>query len=158
MKKLLCMIMALTMVLGLAACGGSGEPADNGEAVDYKIGIITGTMAQGEEEFRAAQEDGGDMIVTATYPDNFATETEITMQRGVRLATDPDVKAIVFVQAVVGAAAAIDKVRETRHDMLFVCGVAAEDPPDMAATADVILATTRWPWATCIPAGQGDGR
>ena len=43
MKKLLCMIMALTMVLGLAACGGSGEPADNGEAVDYKIGIITGT-------------------------------------------------------------------------------------------------------------------
>ena len=55
MKKLLCMIMALTMVLGLAACGGSGEPADNGEAVDYKIGIITGTTAQGEEEVRAAE-------------------------------------------------------------------------------------------------------
>jgi hypothetical protein len=43
------------------------------------------------------------------------------------LAANPDVKAIVFVQAVPGAAAAIDKVRETRPDMLFIAGVAAED-------------------------------
>ena len=142
MKKLLCMIMALTMVLGLAACGGSGEPADNGEAVDYKIGIITGTTAQGEEEFRAAEnlkKKYGDMVVTATYPDNFASETDVTMQRVLELAKDPDVKAIVFVQAVVGAKAAIDKVKETRDDILFVCGVPAENPPDIAASADVIL-------------------
>ena len=142
MKKLLCMIMALTMVLGLAACGGSGEPADNGEAVDYKIGIITGTTAQGEEEFRAAENlkaKYGDMVVTATYPDNFASETDVTMQRVLELANDPDVKAIVFVQAVVGAKAAIDKVKETRDDILFVCGVPAENPPDIAASADVIL-------------------
>lgn len=97
MKKLLCMIMALTMVLGLAACGGSGEPADNGEAVDYKIGIITGTTAQGEEEFRAAEnlkKKYGDMVVTATYPDNASSETDVTMQRLQELAADPDVKAI----------------------------------------------------------------
>src|SRR5699024_9921026 len=38
-----------------------------------------------------------------------------------------------------GAAAAIDKVRETREDMLFVLGVPHEDPDVIAARADISL-------------------
>ena len=53
------------------------------------------------------------------------------------MASDPLVKAIVVGQAVPGTAASIDKVRETRPDMLFICGVVAEDPAVMAEKADI---------------------
>ena len=141
-NKVLCMILALVLVLGLAACGSSSSGSDSGSAADFKIGIITGTVSQGEEEYQAAQkmkEKYGDMIVTATYPDNFSTETEQTIATVTNMAADPDVKAIVFVQAVPGATAAINKVKETRDDVLFITGVCAEDPAVIAAAADICM-------------------
>lgn len=121
---------------------------------DYKIGIITGTVSQGEEEFQAAEEmkeKYGDLIVTATYPDNFSTETETTINQVQMLAADEDVKAIVFVQAVPGTAAAIDKVRETRPEMLFVVGVVAEDPETVASKADVCMLVDELSMGETIP-------
>lgn len=153
-RKLIALLLAVVMSLSLIGCrdnaGTATAPADESapEAPaaeitgDYKIGIITGTVSQGEEEFQAAQkmkELYGDKIVTATYPDNFASETETTISQVVGLASDEDVKAIVFVQAVPGAAAAIDRVRETRPDMLFITGVVAEDPGVMAEKSDINL-------------------
>ena len=138
MKRLVTLLLALVMVFSLVACG-SGEKA---ASADYKIGIITGTVSQGEEEYQAAQNlkaKYGDKVVTATYPDNFSTETEQTIATVTNMAADPDVKAIVFVQAVPGAAAAINKVKETRDDILFIAGVCAEDPAVIAAAADVCL-------------------
>ena len=132
MKRLVTLLLALVMVFSLVACGGSSEEAASAE---YKIGIITGTVSQGEEEYQAAQNlkaKYGDKVVTATYPDNFSTETEQTIATVTNMAADPDVKAIVFVQAVPGAAAAINKVKETRDDILFVTGVCAEDPAVIA--------------------------
>ena len=139
MKRLVTLLLALVMVFSLVACGGSGEKAASS---DYKIGIITGTVSQGEEEYQAAQNlkaKYGDKVVTATYPDNFSTETEQTIATVTNMAADPDVKAIVFVQAVPGAAAAINKVKETRDDILFVTGVCAEDPAVIAAAADICM-------------------
>ncbi len=165
-KKLLCLLLVGLMLFAAVGCRTTEAPVEPApstapaeseapveqpaesetpaepEAEPYKIGIITGTVSQGEEEFQQAQTmkaQYGDMIVTATYPDNFATETETTIAQVVGLAADPEVKAIVFVQAVPGAAAAIDKVRETRPEMLFVCGVVAEDPGVMASKADICL-------------------
>ena len=138
MKRLVTLLLALVMVFSLVACGGG---KDEGSA-DYKIGIVTGTVSQGEEEYQAAQklkEKYGDMVVTATYPDNFSTETEQTIATVTNMAADPDVKAIVFVQAVPGAAAAINKVKETRDDILFISGVAAEDPAVIAAASDIVM-------------------
>ena len=139
MKRIVTLLLVLAMVLSLAACGSG----DTGAAKsDYKIGIITGTVSQGEEEYQAAQNlkaKYGDKVVTATYPDNFSTETEQTIATVTNMAADPDVKAIVFVQAVPGAAAAINQVKETRADILFVAGVCAEDPAVIAAAADVCL-------------------
>ena len=151
LNKILCMLLALAMVFALVACGGTGNTTETeaqGEtgsaaaSVDYKIGIITGTVSQGEEEYQAAQNmkaKYGDMIVTATYPDNFSTETEQTIATVTNMAADPDVKAIVFVQAVPGATAAINKVKETRDDILFITGVCAEDPAVIAAAADICM-------------------
>lgn len=82
-------------MFSLAACRGGEAPEETpgetpnetpGETptgdVDYKIGIITGTVSQGEEEYQAAQnmlKKYGEKIVTATYPDNFSSETETTI-------------------------------------------------------------------------------
>ena len=139
MKRLVTLLLVLAMVFSLVACGGN-TAAD--AKSDYKIGIITGTVSQGEEEYQAAQNlkaKYGDKVVTATYPDNFSTETEQTIATVTNMAADPDVKAIVFVQAVPGAAAAINKVKETRDDILFVTGVCAEDPAVIAGAADICM-------------------
>ena len=144
MKRFVSLLLALVMVLALTACGSASTttaPAES-EGPGYKIGIVHGTASQGDEEIGAAmkmKEMYPDIVVTATYPDNFSTETEQTIATVTNMASDPEVKAIVFVQAVPGATAAINKVRETRDDILFVCGVAAEDPAVIAAAADVVM-------------------
>ena len=143
MKRFVSLLLALVMVLALTACGSastSSAPASEGPG--YKIGIITGTVSQGDEEIGAAmkmKEMYPDIVVTATYPDNFSTETEQTIATVTNMAADPEVKAIVFVQAVPGATAAINKVKETRDDILFVTGVCAEDPAVIAAAADICM-------------------
>ena len=153
-KRLLCLVLAGVMTLSLAAGRGNEKPAETKKAAetgettaestaktgDYKIGIITGTASQGDEEITQAtkmKEKYGDMIVTSTYPDNFTSETETLISNAVAMASDPDVKAIVWCQAVPGTAAAIDKVRETRPDMVFIAGTPGEDPGVINPKADI---------------------
>ena len=147
-KKLLSLLLAAAMVVSMAACS-SAPAADEGKddttksEADFKIGIVTGTVSQGEEEYQMAQDlkekYGEDMIVTATYPDNFDKETEQTIQVVTTMAADPKVKVIVFVQAVPGATAAINKAKETRDDILFIAGVCAETPSVIAEAADICM-------------------
>jgi hypothetical protein len=51
------------------------------------------------------------------------------------------VKAIIMVQSVQGSTAAINKIKNDlgRDDILFIGGVPAEDPADIAGAADVVL-------------------
>jgi len=135
MRKLFLVFLALSLVLGMMA------PA-MAEAPKYKIAILTGTTSQGEEEYRAAERlvnENPGMVLTDTYPDNFASETETTIGKLLQFAEDPEVKAIIMVQAVQGATAAFTKIRETRPDILLLAGVAAEDPSDIAGAADVVM-------------------
>lgn len=143
-------MLSLVLLLSIAGCSGSSDApaADSGseettESAGFKIGIVTGTVSQGEEEFRAAQnmiaKYGEDMIVHVTYPDKFAQETETTISQIASLASDPEVKVIVITQAVTGSAAAIDRVKETRDDILFILGAAHEDPDTVIPRADMIL-------------------
>lgn len=155
-KKLLALLMVVMLVFGLAACGPkddqpstptdgdvSEETGEPGESLGFKIGLATSTVSQNEEEFRAAEEMvaryGADVVKHVTYPDNFMKEQETTIAQIAGLAADPEVKAIVVVQAVPGTAPAIDKVRETRDDVLFIVGNAHEDPDLIAARADIVL-------------------
>ena len=165
MKKLIAMLLALVMVLSLAACGAQTdapaateapvaapaeteavieEVAENATNDNWKVAIMTGTVSQGEEEFRAAEKAiatwGADHIVTATYPDNFMSEMETTVSTLVGFASDPDVKAIVMCQAVPGAKAGFDKIREMgRDDILLIAGTPQEDPAVIAAAADIVM-------------------
>ena len=162
MKKTIAMLLALVMVFALAACGAPATDAPAAteaapsvteavtEAVadatndNWKIAVLTGTVSQGEEEFRAAEKAvatwGADHIITATYPDNFMSEMETTVSTLVGFASDPDVKAIVMCQAVPGAKAGFDKIREMgRDDILLIAGTPQEDPAVISAAADIVL-------------------
>lgn len=141
MKKLLSLVLVLTMVLSLTISVVHAESADAGK---WKIAILTGTVSQGEEEFRAAEkavaEYGADHIITDTYPDNFMAEQETTVSKIVGFAADPDVKAIIVCQSVPGTKAGFDKIREMgREDILLIAGVPQEDPAIISAAADIVM-------------------
>lgn len=136
MKKLLCLLLVLMM--GLSVCSAAMAETEN-----YKIAIMTGTTTQGEEEFRAAQREQAadpEHIITDTYPDSFMAEQETTISKLVAFAADPEVKAIVMCQAVPGAKAAFDKIREMgRDDILLIAGTPQEDPAVISAASDIVM-------------------
>ena len=141
MKKLLAVLMAAAMLMSLC-CTAFAEPA---EGATYKIAIMTGTTSQGEEEYYAAtslKEKYPNIVLHDTYPDAFSSEVETTISKLIAFASDPDVKAIIFVQAVQGATAAYTQILKDmgREDILLVAGVPAEDPADISAAADIVLA------------------
>ncbi|SKC43476.1 DUF3798 domain-containing protein [Maledivibacter halophilus] len=167
-KKILSILLVLMLVVGLAACGqqpasneeqtpaeenneqeapeeeSSEETAsDSGKDEKWKIGIMTGTVVQNEEEYNAAQnvlkEYGEEHIITMTYPPKFMDEQETTIANVTSMAADTDVKAIVICQAVPGTSAAIDKAKEIRDDILFIAGTPGENPDDISAKADLVL-------------------
>ena len=63
------------------------ETLKDGE--EYHIGIVTGTVSQAEDEFRAAEKaielygsaDNGGIIKHDTYPDRFEAEQETTISK-----------------------------------------------------------------------------
>ncbi len=139
MKRLISLMLAWTMLFSMTACG-SGEEAQN--RPPYKIGIITGEGSQSMEEYQTAQslkDRYGSRVVTVTYPDGTSVSPEKISSIVSELADDPDMRAIIFVQAVNGAAAAIAKAKAQREDILFIAGVCAEAPAEIAAAADLCL-------------------
>ena len=152
MKKLLAMLLALTMVFSLAACGNKGGEAkeegakteDSAEgSADYKIGIVTGSVSQSEDDRRGAEAFqemyGEDMVKLAIYPDNFTEELETTVQTIVNLSDDPDMKAIIVNQSVPGTTEAFRQIKERRPDILCIAGESHEDLPEIGSAADLVV-------------------
>ncbi len=75
-----------------------------------------------------------------TYPDKFMDEQETTISNIVTLAQTPGIEAIVIVQAVPGVSAGIAQAREINPDILIIGGTPGEDPPEISAQADLVLA------------------
>ena len=163
MKKVLALVLALVMMFSLAACAkpaapaAAGEPAATAapEAPKYKVAIYTNTVSQNEEEFRsgeiAVKKYGADKIVTQTMPDNFMKEQEVLISNGMALVSDPDVKALIMNQAVPGAAAMFDKIREERPDVLLIAVTPAETDV-IGAKADIVLQPDELSMGYTIPA------
>lgn len=143
MKKVVSLLLALIMALSLVACGEKkGETDDNTDTVPYKIGIVTGSVSQSEDDRRGAEafqkEYGEDMVQLAIYPDNFTEETETTIQSIVNLSADPLMKAIIVNQAVPGTTEAFRKIKETRPDIICIAGESHEDLPEISSAADLV--------------------
>ena len=143
MKKVVSLLLALIMAFSLVACGEKkGETDDNTDTVPYKIGIVTGSVSQSEDDRRGAEafqkEYGVDMVQLAIYPDNFTEETETTIQSIVNLSADPLMKAIIVNQAVPGTTEAFRKIKETRPDIICIAGESHEDLPEIGSAADLV--------------------
>jgi len=137
MKKLTGLIFAAALMFAFVSC------APDTDNVGWRIGIITGTVSQGEEEYLAAmrmqERFGSARIIRTTYPDNFGAEMEVTIANTLALA-DAGAQAIVFVQAVPGTIAAIQRTRELfGDDIFFFVGVTHEPPAQIAAHADIAI-------------------
>ncbi len=142
MKKLFALLMIVIMIFPAAGCGKKIDLGTSGVDLGFKIGVVTGTVSQGEEEYRAAEAVKaryGDQVILQTYPDKFMDEQETTISNILSIANDAEVKAIVICQAVPGTSAAIDKVREIRDDILIIAAVPGEAPDTISPKADVVL-------------------
>ncbi|MDU1022998.1 MAG: DUF3798 domain-containing protein [Peptoniphilus harei] len=121
------------------------ETLKDGE--EFHIGIITGTVSQSEDEFRAAQKaielygsaDQGGVIKHDTYPDRFEAEQETTISKIVAMADDPLMKAVIVNQSVPGTVAAFNQIREKRPDIILVNLVAQEDTVMVEKAADLVM-------------------
>jgi len=142
MKKLFALLMIVIMIFPAVGCGKDIDLGTSGVDLGFKIGVVTGTVSQGEEEYRAAEAvkaKYGDQVILQTYPDKFMDEQETTISNILSIANDAEVKAIVICQAVPGTSAAIDKVREIRDDILIIAAVPGEAPDTISPKADVVL-------------------
>lgn len=148
MKKVVSLLLALVMALTLVACGdkNTGDTNDPGTTGDdapaYRIGIVTGSVSQSEDDRRGAEafqaEYGEDMVKLAIYPDNFTEETETTIQTIVNLSADPLMKAIIVNQSVSGVTEAFRKIKESRPDIICIAGESHEDLPEIGSAADLV--------------------
>ncbi len=171
-RKLVSIMIASVMALGLTACGKSQDAAQTpavedtasetkeevsddtskeseasaGEeagADDFRIGIVTGSFAQSEDDRRGAEafqkKYGNDMVTLAIYPDNFTEEMDTTVQTIANLADDPKIKAIIVNQAVEGTLEAFKKVKEKRPDVLCIAGETFDVFDDIKGVADLVV-------------------
>ena len=116
-------------------------------APNFHIGIVTGTVSQGEDVIRGAEKliemygdvSKGGMIKHITYPDNFMQEMETTIAQIAGLADDPKMKVVVVVEGVPGTAEAFRRIKDKRKDILCFTGQPQEDPNVIGAVADLAV-------------------
>jgi len=133
---------ALVLLLAFCAAFVPAFAAEN-----FHIGIVTGTVSQGEDVIRGAEHlislygsaQKGGIIRHITYPDNFSSEMETVISQIVSLADDPLMKAIVMVEAVPGTTEAFRRVKAKRPDILCFAGEPQEDPAIISAVADLSI-------------------
>ena len=145
-NKLLAFLLIALLLTSVTGCGKEDDTATTGgEELGFKIGLVTDTVSQGEEEFRAGEnmvkKYGKDVVKHVTFPDNFMQEQETTIAQIAGLADDPDVKAIIVLQAVPGTVPAFEKIREKRDDILLIAGLPQEDAEIIADRADIVINT-----------------
>jgi hypothetical protein len=143
LKKSLAIALSLILTFGVIGCGSKTET----EKPKMHIGVVTGTVSQGEDDLRGAEAmikkygdaNSGGMIKHVTYPDNFTQELETTIGTITGLADDPDMKVIVVNQAVPGTVAAFTQIREKRPDILLLANSSQEDTAMIEAASDLVV-------------------
>lgn len=135
--------------LALAAFGCSQKTTTTADQTQasastegFKIGLMTGTVSQNEEEFRAGQQIAAKYpgrVKHVTYPDNFMVEQETVIAQLTGLAADPEVKVIVVGQAIPGSVEAARKIREQRPDILIGFVEPHQDPALVNEACDIAV-------------------
>ncbi len=140
LAKFTAILLALTFILAGADVFAQAK-------AKFHIGVVTGTVSQGDDDLRGAErlikdygsvKDGG-MIQHITYPDDFMSQQETYISSVVAFADDPLMKAIVVNQAIPGTTEAFKRVRAKRADILLLAGEPHEDPLVIQSAADLAL-------------------
>ena len=116
--------LGLMLALSLASCSKTSTPATSGtaggnaEAKGFKIGVMTGTVSQGEEDFRAGQQVQ-QKYGSARDARHLPRQLHDRAGDGDRAAHRPrrrtrTSRSSVIAQAIPGSVAAARKIRETR--------------------------------------------
>jgi ABC-type sugar transport system substrate-binding protein len=116
-------------------------------AAKFHIGVVTGTVSQGEDVVRGAEAlmakygeaTKGGMIRHVTYPDNFSSEMETVISQISGLADDPDMKVVVVMEGIPGTTEAFRRIKERRSDIICLVGQPQEDPNIIGAVADLAV-------------------
>ncbi len=149
MKKLI-LTAALLIFAALPACA----------AAPFHIGIVTGTVSQGEDNVRGAERllamygdaSKGGMIKYVTYPDNFGSEMETVISQIAGLADDPKMKVVVVMEGIPGTTEAFRRIKEKRRDILCFTGQPQEDPNVIGAVADLSVNSDNLAMGYIMPA------
>ena len=144
MKKVLVFLIVALIVAQVAACQGNAPPAVYEDSLfPGKIAIVTSAPDQTLEENYAAQylvsQYGSDKILHYIWPENFMEDHMEMISIMAEIAADPDIKVVIINQAVFGTNRAVDKLRETRKDVFVIYCEPAENYPDIAIRADLML-------------------
>ncbi len=165
-KKALSILLVLLLSVVSTACGGLKEAAKARgpreeksvetpvekpvveevfpeETEPFHIGLVTSSRAQSEDDRRGAEEFqrsfGAGRVTLATYPDNFSEAPEETIEIILKMAEDPEMKAIIVNQGVDGTAEAFRRVKEKRPDILCIAGQPHEAFSEINAAADLVV-------------------
>jgi len=146
MRKWIVLVAALSALAAGCSGGKSASSSSNAAgaggagSAPFKIGIMTGTVSQGEEDFRGGEQverKYPGRVKHVTYPDNFSSELETVVAQHTGLAADPAVKVIIVGQAIPGSVTAARKIREMRPDILIGFIGPHEDPDVVNAACDL---------------------
>lgn len=110
----------------------------------YRIGIVTPTLSDSEDEYRGAQMVDvayPGLIKHIVLPSNFSEEQETAISQITSLGDDQSIKGIVICAGYSGILPAIQKVKQKRPDMIVVTAPIWDDPDLMAKYIDLCLDT-----------------
>ncbi|KAF1085154.1 hypothetical protein SPSYN_01290 [Sporotomaculum syntrophicum] len=141
MKKTITILLCFLFAAGVLS--GCGSTVTN-DTVTYKIGVVTPTLSTSEDEFRTAAmmaEKYPDIVKHITLPENFSTEIETAISQITSLADDPQMKAIIVISGQSGLLPALQKVEETKPDIITMTAPIWDDPVLMSKYVDVNLDT-----------------
>lgn len=142
-KKAIILLLTGLFIFSTVGCNSTPKVASTSND-NWKIGIVTGTVIQNEEPYRAAEQVlakyGENHVIILTHPDKYMDEQETVISNILGLGSNPDVKAIIVSPAIEGTLAAFEKVRELRgDDILLISGSVAEDTKRASLINDFCL-------------------
>ncbi|MDR1109152.1 MAG: DUF3798 domain-containing protein [Deltaproteobacteria bacterium] len=130
---------------GPAIPAASGQRADTSD--DFHIGIVTSSSHQGIDSLKGVEAmeekygvtSGGGRITAVTYPDNFLSDFEKTVETIEALADDPQMKVIFVTEGVPGTASAFTNIRKRRPDIVLLVAESHEDVSEISVAADLVV-------------------
>ena len=134
MRKMIAMILTVSLMLCVTACGDKYDGS-------FKIGIVTGSDLQIKESLDSFKmgEQYSDMIVTAQYAESISEDVNTVIPALTDMASEEKTKVIIIVKAGEGTAEAIHTARQMRDDILFICVDCAEEASVIAEESDICI-------------------